>query len=176
MPVEIIGHAIVSVDGKIADRAGRMPPALHSESDWTRFQTALDGAELVVLGRLGHELHPNPGRRRLVLTSRVSRLEADTADKRAMLWNPAGMAFEAVLERFGIGHGVVAVTGGQRVFDFFLSRFSRFDLVERTDLTIPGGLPCFSSGPPGEVLKAVGLRAGESSWLEPEVRLTVWNR
>ena len=75
MSVEIIGHAIVSADGAIADRQRRMPPELRNDNDWTRFQAALDASVLVVLGRLGHEAHPNPGRRRLVVTGAARGLE-----------------------------------------------------------------------------------------------------
>ena len=73
--------------------------------------TALDAAALVVLGRLGHEAHPNPGRKRLVVTSRVAWLERDPADENAMLWNPGGIGFSRVLAGLGIADGVVAVTG-----------------------------------------------------------------
>ena len=75
MSTEIVGHAVVSADGRIADHNRQMPEVLRNDKDWRRFQAALDRAALVVLGRLGHEAHPNPGRRRLVVTSRVERLE-----------------------------------------------------------------------------------------------------
>ena len=46
MPLEIIGHAIVSADGMIADRNRRMPAALRNDADWRRFQAALDRSDL----------------------------------------------------------------------------------------------------------------------------------
>ena len=110
-----------------------MPAVLRNDKDWTRFQTALDRAALVVLGRLGHEAHPNPGRRRLVATSRVDRLEP--VDDLVTLWNPAGMDFRDVAAALGIADGMIAVTGGQQVFDYFLRRFTQFDLV-----TVDGAL------------------------------------
>ena len=148
MTLDIIGHAIVSADGMIADRAHRMPDALRNDADWRRFQAELDGAALVVLGRLGHEAHPNPGRRRLVVTSRTATLAPDPADPKAMLWNPAALPLEDVLDRLGIADGALAITGGTRVFDLFLPRFTRFDLVVAEAVTIPDGIPCFSDGRP----------------------------
>lgn len=174
--IQIVGHAVVSADGMIANARGAMPAALRSETDWQRFQAALDAAALVVLGRLGHEAHPNPGRRRLVVTSRVAALEPDRGDARAMRWNPAGLPFAAVLEELGIERGTVAVTGGKRVFDLFLPRFTRFDLVEIEGVTLPGGVPCFSAGPPAQVLAGAFLRPLPAEMLEDAVRLTVWTR
>lgn len=176
MPVTIVGHAIVSADGMIADRDHRMPPSLRSDADWARFQAALDRSMLVVLGRLGHEAHPNPGRKRLVVTSRVAWLERDPADEHAMLWNPAGISFSRVLTGLGIAEGTVAVTGGTRVFDLFLPEFTEFDLVEVAGVTIPDGVPCFSSGRPWEVLARAGLRAAQTQALDEKAALTVWRR
>src|SRR5689334_25255330 len=100
-----------------------MPPELRSEADWRRFQAELDQSRLVVLGRLGHEAHPNPGRLRLVATSRVGRIDIDPDDPRAILWNPSTVAPEIILAELGITDGTVAVTGGTRVFDLFLPLF-----------------------------------------------------
>ena len=174
MSIEIVGHAVVSADGRIADRNRQMPEALRNDKDWTRFQAALDRAALTVLGRLGHEAHPNPGRRRLVVTSRVARLEP--IDDLVTLWNPAGVDFRDVATELGIVDGVVAVVGGQRVFDYFLRRFTRFDLVTVDGVLLPGGIQCFSGGWPDEVLPQAGLRMAEREMLDPGVRLEVWRR
>lgn len=172
--MEIIGHAVVSADGRIADRNRQMPAILRNDKDWTRFQAALDRAALVVLGRLGHEAHPNPGRRRLVVTSRIGRLEP--VDELVTLWNPAGMDFRDVAAELGVADGVVAVTGGQQVFDYFLRRFTRFDLVTVDGALLPDGVPCFSEGWPDEMLAQAGLRVVERELLDPGVRLEVWRR
>jgi dihydrofolate reductase len=172
--ITIIGHAIVSADGRIADRNRQMPDALRNDKDWTRFQAALDGAALVVLGRLGHEAHPNPGRRRLVVTSRIGRLEP--IDELVTLWNPAGVDFRDVASELGIADGTVAVAGGQQVFDLFLPRFTQFDLVTVDAVLLPDGVPCFSGGWPEEVLPVAGLRVVERDVLDPGVRLEVWRR
>lgn len=174
MSIEIIGHAVVSADGRIADRHRQMPGMLRNDKDWTRFQAALDGAALVVLGRLGHEAHPNPGRRRLVATSRIEGLER--IDELVTLWNPACVDFREVAVELGIAEGVVAVTGGQQVFDYFLPRFTRFDLVTVDGALLPDGVPCFSGGWPDEMLALAGLRVTAREELDPGVRLQVWRR
>ena len=176
MPIEIVGHAIVSSDGKIADGARNMPAGLRVDADWRRFQAALDAASLVVVGRRGHAAHPNPGRKRLVVTSSVAWLERDPGDDNAMLWNPDGIGFAWVLAGLAIESGTIAVTGGQGVFDLFLPGFTRFDLVEVAGLTLPGGIDCFSGGPPSAVLDAVGLTPLPPEDLAPGVALTVWRR
>lgn len=174
MNLEIIGHAIVSADGRIADRNRQMPPELRNDHDWARFQAALDRARLVVLGRLGHEAHPNPGRRRLVVTSRV--VDLQEIDAQVLLWNPAGLDIDAILQRLGIAAGEIAITGGQAVFDLFLPRFTRFDLVTVDGTLIPDGIPCFSTGWPDEVLARSGMRVREREDLDPGVRLEMWRR
>lgn len=172
MTLEIVGHAIVSADGRIADRHRQMPPELRNDTDWTRFQAALDRAALVVLGRLGHESHPNPGRRRLVVTSRVERLEP--VDELVTLWNPAGLDILEAARELGVVDATIAVTGGQRVFDLLLRRFTQFDLVTVDAVLLPDGVPCFSGGWPDDVLAGAGLRVVERETLEPGVRLQIW--
>ncbi|MDB5539192.1 MAG: dihydrofolate reductase [Devosia sp.] len=174
--VMVEGHAIVSVDGMIAAADGSMPPALRSEADWRIFQAALDVAALVVLGRLGHTRHPNPGRRRLVLTRSVTDLEADPADPLTILWNPAGMEIGTVLGRLGIVDGVVAVTGGTGTFDLFVPYYDRFVLSEVRGLSIESGIPCFSKGHPRFVLPGAGLVAQDMELIDRGVVQTQWVR
>jgi hypothetical protein len=97
-------------------------------------------------------------------------------DALVTLWNPAALDFDDAAAKLGIEHGIVAVTGGQQVFDHFLNRFTRFDLVTIEGVLIPGGVPCFSRGWPDEVLARAGLRVVERERLDPGVRLEVWRR
>lgn len=180
-PVGLVveGHAIVSADGMIAAADGSMPKVLMNGADWRLFQAALDRAQLVVLGRLGHDLHPNPGRRRLVLTRSVDGLVADPADSRAHFWNPADATFYHVLERLGIAGGTIAVTGGGGVFDHFLGiGYDRFLLSRVPGAHIPEGRPCFSGGPPQEVLARHGLAPRGVNVIDESagVTMTVWQR
>jgi hypothetical protein len=170
------GHAIVSVDGMIAAADGTMPHALRNDADWTLFQAALDRAALVVLGRIGHARHPNPGRRRLVLTRSVADIVPDAEDLLATLWNPAGISIEAVLERLGIDRGVIAITGGTGTFDHFLPLYDRFVLSEVRNLTLPDGIPCFAKGHPRFVLPGQGLAARDMEAIDRDVVQTQWVR
>ena len=174
----VVGHAIVSADGMIADGDGFMPAPLRNDADWAIFQAALDRSSIVVVGRLGHRRHPNPGRRRLVFTNSVERFETDAADPLATLFNPAGMEVEDVLDRTGVPEGVVAVTGGRRVFEHFLPDYDEFMLAEVDGFVLPGGTPCFSAGHPRAVLAAAGLIPVERQTIDPSngVTLTRWER
>ncbi len=174
--VIVEGHAIVSVDGMIAAADGAMPPALRNEADWRIFQAALDVAALVVLGRLGHTRHPNPGRRRLVLTRSVDSLEPDADDPLTTYWNPVNIEIGLVLERLGITEGVIAVTGGTGTFDLFVPMFDRFVLSEVRDLALDNGIPCFSKGHPRLVLPGAGLEARDMELIDRGVVQTQWLR
>lgn len=174
MTVTFEGHAIVSVDGMIADAAGEMPAALRNDADWTQFQAALDRAAVVVLGRKGHGRHPNPGRRRLVVTSASSGIRP--SDQNAWFWNPGRTPIEDALSVMGIDDGVVAVTGGTRVFDLFAPLITAFVLSEVHRLALPGGTPTFSTGHPRVVLAAHGLVPGEAEAIVGGATLTRWSR
>ncbi|HEX5007066.1 MAG TPA: hypothetical protein VFV70_08130 [Hyphomonadaceae bacterium] len=174
--VIVEGHAIVSEDGMIADAQGVMPAGLRNEADWRLFQEALDRAELVVVGRLGHQRHPNSGRRRLVLTRQIADLAPDPGDPNATLWNPAGVPIGAVLQRLNVTNGALAITGGS--FDLFLPCYDRFALAEVPGFTIPSGTPCFRAGLPEPVLTAAGMKSGAPRVIDEAagVTLTMWTR
>lgn len=176
--VIVEGHAIVSSDGMIADARGEMPPELRNEADWRDFQAALDRAAWTVLGRLGHERHPNRGRRRLVLTRSVSALASCPRDPLAMLWNPAGVGVVETLQHLNVATGVLAVTGGTGAFDLFLPHYDRFVLAEATRYTLPSGRPCFNRAGPREALAAAGLAPEATAMLDAAagVMQTVWLR
>ena len=172
------GHAIVSADGMIADAGGEMPKALRNETDWQRFQAALDASALVVLGRRGHQRHPNPGRRRLVLTRAVPRLAAAPGEPLVQLWNPAGVGIETVLRELGITAGTIAVTGGTGTFEQFLPCYDAFVLSEAHRSVLPAGRPCFRGGHPRTVLAAAGLVPAEARTVDAAlgVTTTLWQR
>lgn len=174
--VIIEGHAIVSVDGMIAAADGSMPDALRNDADWRLFQAALDRAAVVVLGRLGHDRHPNPGRRRLVLTRSVADIADDSRDALAKLWNPTGIDIASVLNRLGISEGVIAVTGGTGTFDLFLPYYDRFVLSEVRELELENGIPCFSKGHPRFVLPGAALEARDMELIDRGVVQTQWVR
>jgi hypothetical protein len=174
--IVVEGHAIVSDDGMIADQSGNMPPALRSDADWQYFQASLDRAAVVVLGRAGHTRHPNPGRRRLVLTRSVTDLAADPADPNATFWNPAGMDIATVVTNLGIVEGTIAVTGGTGAFDLFLPYYDRFVLAEVRGLWLPDGTPTFTKGHPRLALPGAGLEARDMALIDRGVVQTHWVR
>lgn len=177
----IEGHAIVSGDDRIADANGVTPPSLHNDVDWARFQRALDEAAVTVLGRRGHEAHPNPKRRnRLVLSSSARGINR-RAD--AWWWNPADVPLAVVLRQVAPAGGIVAVPGGRSVFDFFLTAgFDAFHLARKASVRIPDGITLFSAvadGAAAETLLAThGLVAGPAELLDAKagVTLTTWRR
>src|SRR5262245_7781567 len=110
----IQGHAIVSVDDKIADAAGAMPAELRNSADWRQFQKALDAAAIVVLGRMGDLLHENVHRRpRLILSTSARGIERRSD---AWWWNPAQVPVADAFAAVAPAGGLVAVPGGRRVF------------------------------------------------------------
>jgi hypothetical protein len=175
------GHAIVSVDDRIAAASGQTPPSLRNDTDWQRFQAALDRAVVTALGRLAHEANPNPkGRNRLVLSSSARGLER-RAD--AWWWNPAEASLANALGAAAPASGIVAVPGGMRVFDYFLGvGFDEFHLARVAGAWIPDGIPVFSAVHDGKSASAIladhGLTRQPTEMLDPEagVSLTVWRR
>lgn len=175
----IHGHAIVSADDHIADATGVTPQSLRNDADWARFQAALDRAAVTVLGRLAHEANPNFKRRnRLVLSSSAHGIERRGSE---WWWNPAEASVAAALAVAAPEGGIVAVPGGRRVFDLFLTiGYDEFHLSRAERLTIPDGIPLFSGVLVGktaaEILAVHGLAAGKTEMLDPAaaVSLRVW--
>lgn len=176
----IHGHAIVSADDFVAAADGITPPALRNDADWSRFQAALNAAAVTVLGRLGHEANPNAKRRnRLVVSSSAHGVERRAG---AWWWNPASASLEEALAKVAPGGGVVAVTGGTRVFDLFLELgYDEFHLARARRVRLGNGIPVFSECKAGvhadEMLHRHGLRMRFTEMLDPaaEVALTLWS-
>jgi dihydrofolate reductase len=152
----IEGHAIISQNGMIADANGEMPKFLQQEADWARFQAALDKADISVLGRKGHERHPNfKNRNRLVLTTADKSL---VNEQNVTYWNEKITNFKVIVENLNLNNRIIAVTGGMSVFDVFLEiGYSRFILSIVEGKIIENGVPCFSKGHPFEVLSQQGF-------------------
>jgi hypothetical protein len=177
----IHGHAIVSADDRIANETGVMPPSLRNEADWVRFQAALDGSVLTVLGRLSHEASPNRRRRRRLVLSSAARGIERRGD--VWWWNPQEVPVTDALERAAPEGGVVAVPGGRRVFDLFLGLgFDAFHLARAERIILPAGIPIFSAVEEGygaaAILASAGLVSSPMEWLDRTagVSMTVWRR
>jgi hypothetical protein len=179
--IDIHGYAIVSEDDRIAGPDGLTPDALRNEADWAYFQRELDRADLVALGRLGHEANPNVrGRRRLVLSH-----SADGLERRGETWwwNPARLDWPAASAALLPEGGRVAVPGGRGVFDLFLViGYAAFHLTRAERVRLGAGRAIFAASergrPAGQVLAEAGLRPGPVEVLDAAARvtLTVWRR
>lgn len=179
LSIEIHGYAIITDDDRIAGADGATPRALRNDADWDYFQRGLDQADLVALGRLGHEANPNiRRRRRLIVSGGVRGLETRDGEN---WWNPHSLSWrEAAAALLPVG-GRVAVPGGQGVFDLFLGvGYAAFHLSRARGATAPGGRAIFSACDSGisaeDVLRGAGLKADEERVLDAaaNVTLTVW--
>lgn len=170
------GYAAVSADGFIADAEGRMPEALKFDADWDYFQTALDQADVTLIGRRTHEAAPNvKNRARLVFTSRVDGLDKD--DEVTCRIDPARAdPCAALAERFGRAASV-AVVGGQGVFDWVLSNpgFSAFHLSLAHDVRLERGRTMFKQAFDLEtgvaLLRSSNMRLSHQTWLDRDAGL-----
>ena len=140
---------------------------------------AVRGADLVVLGRHGHEAHGNrSGRLRMVVSTSADGIEMRGTD---WWWNPARVSWPEAAARVLPEGGRVAVPGGRRVFDLFLGiGFTAFHLSRAERVEIADGVAVFSACGDGrsaeDVLAASGLQPGPSEMIDPEacVSLVVW--
>lgn len=181
MAMRIEGYAIVSLDGMIADRDGRMTETLIVEADQLFYERALSRAALIVHGRNSAE----PGsqatrRRRAIVTRRIETLQLASPGTQVWLWNPRGLPFVELLCRLEVGDGAVAVVGGTEVFDLFLAvGYDAFYLTRSARGSLPGGRPLFAEVPakrPEDILDRAGLTLVDKRELEPGATLAVWER
>jgi dihydrofolate reductase len=181
-PSRILGYAIVSADGMLANAAGIMPDALKLDADQRFFAHGLDGVDAVVHGAHSHERQPHSHlRHRLILTRRIPALAADPTNEKALFWNPAGASFEQAWAALGVPDGSLAVIGGTDVFGIFLPDYDVFYLTRAPAVRLPGGRPVFPQVPeltPEEVLARHGLAPGPPQVLDPAGAVSVvsWRR
>ena len=179
--LDVRGYAIVSDDDKIAGADGMTPTSLRNEKDWELYQRAQDLANLVVFARRSHEFEPNFHERPRLVVSR----EAAGLEKRAdgWWWDPRRTSWEDVAARLLPAGGLVAVCGGQVVFDLFLEiGFDGFDLSHAHGVTLPGGRAVFSACdagvPSATLLELHGLKLSKRLPLDPAhgVEMDIWRR
>jgi dihydrofolate reductase len=182
-PWRIVGYAIVSRDGMLADHNGHMPDVLKIDADQRFFHSGLDKADLVVHGRHSFENQPNSAqRRRIVLTRQIAAISEDPSNPKARLWNPAGAPFADAAHAIGVNSGRVAVIGGTDVFGLFLDiGYDTFHLSRANKVRLPDGRPVFPQVPartPEEILSEHGLVPGPTQVLDREADATLvdWTR
>jgi len=177
--LDITGYAIVSDDDKIAGPDGLTPPSLRNEKDWELYQRAQELASLVVFARRSHELEPNTLKTpRLVVSREAAGLEQRPD---GWWWDPRRTTWEEVAARVLPAGGLVAVGGGQVVFDLFLMiGFDGFHLSRAHGVKLPGGRSVFSASdkgvPAATVLEQHGLTLSKTISLDPAhgVEMTIW--
>ena len=180
--LRVVGYAIVSADGMIADTEGAMPPAIINPADQRFFAQSLDEADVVVHGRHSQEQDSlAPRRQRLMVTRRVTSLAPHPNNPKAQLWNPEGATLEEACGALGVSQGVAAIIGGTHVFGLFLPRYDEFHLSRAERARLPGGRPVFPGIPPrtpDDLLQSHGLRAGPVHVLDADAAVSVvtWRR
>ena len=178
----VVGFAIVSEDGMLADAAGVMPASLQLPADQRFFEAGLDCADVMVHGRHSGERQRRSAERwRLIATRRVDAFAPDPDNPRALLWNPAGASFDAAVSAFGLREAAVAVIGGTSLFGLFLDRYDSFYLTRGPAVRLPGGRPVFPGVPaqtPEAVLAAHGMTCAAREMLDASANLDVahWRR
>ena len=176
-PRNIVGFALISAEGMIADANRSFPEAIVNDADHKFFHQGLDQVQACVHGRHSHEGGPHAKTRaRVIVTRQVETLAPDPAHTHTILWNPAGAPFEEAWRALAIPDGTIAVIGGTEVFGLFLKiGYDAFHL-SRSPGRVPGGRPVFPDVPertPEQVLMSVGMKPGPARVLDPKAGVSV---
>ena len=164
----IVGYAIVSREGMIANSDGSFPDVLKIPADQQFYQDSLDRAAAVANGRHSAEGGPREGKRkRIVLSRRVHRIVHHPENPNAILWNPATAPFEEAWQKLNVARGpndppaTLAVVGGTDVFGLFLTLGYDAFFLTKARASVPRGRPVFPGVglgmPPDEPLRRHGL-------------------
>jgi hypothetical protein len=181
-PKRIIGFAIVSDDGMLADAGHVMPPSLQFEADQRYFADGMDRVEVAIHGRHSNEQQPHsPQRHRITVTNRIAALAPDPANGKGILWNPAGAAFDKAWDFLGLTGASLGVVGATSVFGMFLGAYDEFHLSRAPGVVLPGGVAVFPGVPqqtPEQILSQHGMEPGPRRVLDAArgVAVTVWQR
>lgn len=181
-PEAIIGFAIVSADGMLANADGVMPDTLKFKADEDYFIAGMNNVQVAINGRHSQEPHPNAWRRRrITVSNRVKAIEPDPRNPKGILWNPAGAPFEKAWGLLGVKDAKLGVVGATGVFGLFLDRYDEFHLTRVPGVRLPGGRPVFPGVPdqtPEQIMTAHGLAPDKPQMLDAAhgVAVTVWRR
>ena len=152
----IVGYAIVSREGMIANSDGSFPEELKIPADQQFYQDQLASAAAVANGRHSAEGGPREqARKRIVLSRRVHRIVHHPENPNAILWNPATAPFEEAWQKLNVARGpndppaTLAVVGGTDVFGLFLALGYDTFYLTRVPASVPRGRPVFPGVGPG---------------------------
>lgn len=178
----VVGYAIISEDGMVANSQGQMPSTLVIPADQKFLSEQLDRSNILVHARNSHENHPSSGqRKRLIVSRSVESLETCDTYPNAVYWNPAGTSLEVAAWALGVSEGAIAVLGGPGIYRLFLPRYNIFYLSRASNLQIPGGLAIFAGDPgrsPESVLASNGMQRMKHEVLDADygVNVATWCR
>jgi hypothetical protein len=181
-PKRVVGFAIVSEDGMLADAQHVMPESLKFDADQKYFADGMDTVEVSIHGKHSHEQQLHSARRhRITVTHDVPGVAPDPKEPKGVLWNPAGASFEEAWAAFKLNGASLGVVGATSVFGLFLDSYEEFHLTRAPKVTLPGGVPVFPGVPtqtPEEIMRAHGLEQGETKTLDAAkgVTVTIWRR
>jgi len=157
----IEGYAVISREGMIATADGKFPEQIKIPADHKFYQDSVAAASAVANGRHSAEGGiAEKGRKRIILTRRVTRLIPDPDNPKAILWNPATAPFEEAWARLGIDEGSLAVVGGTETFGLFLTIGYDVFYLTRTDASVPEGRPVFPGVGTTTTVEKMMIKAG----------------
>jgi len=147
--------AVVSADGYIGRRSGEPPQAWTSPEEQAAFRASMARVSWSFLGRLTHEIAPNPERRRVIFTRRVT--APLWTGPRQLLFNPKHGSLSDAMAMAKIA-GTSAILGGTGVYDYFLEHRA-IDEAEITvePVTFGAGQSLFGARPWPKALASLGL-------------------
>ncbi len=180
----IVGYAIVSREGMIANSDGSFPDELKIPADQRFYQDSLERAAAVANGRHSSEGGPREqARKRIVLSRRVHRIVHHPENPNAILWNPATAPFDEAWQKLNVPPSadgtpaILAVVGGTDVFGLFLTLGYDTFYLTKARASVPRGRPVFPGVglgmPPDEPLRKHGLVLKGSRILDPATNTVV---
>lgn len=177
---KVVGYAIVSREGMIANADGSFPEGIKIDADQKFFHGSLRRASAIANGKHSNEGGPDSfARPRLILTRKIASLAPHSRNPKALLWNPKGASLEEAWKRLGAPGDVLAVVGGTEVFGLFLELGYDDFFLSRADASVPYGRPVFPGGlTPEKALKRGGMTLKETHVLDQASNTTVehWAR
>ena len=180
----IVGYAIISREGMIANSDGSFPEELKIPADQRFYYDALERAAAVANGRHSAEGGPREAaRKRIILSRRVHRIVHHPENANAILWNPATAPFDEAWQKLGVpptpdgSPAILAVVGGTDVFGLFLTLGYDAFFLTKARASVPRGRPVFPGVglgmPPDEPLRKHGMVLRGSRILDPATNTVV---
>ena len=137
------GYAIVSADGMIADRDGKMPETFRTTPINDFCKGRWTGRRDRARASLPRRRSRAGTRKRIIVTRQIAAVAPDRTYPNAVLWNPAGAALEQAMAALDVGDGIIALIGGTEIFGCFLPLYDAFHLTRGANAHMPADGRCF---------------------------------